>query len=88
VEHECVSECSMTTPLFSASHNPPKLMIPSLAMAEMTTLIATIYRNYRTTLHESFEGTSPGITSRFEVFRDDTLDRIQVSQEQKVISNF
>ncbi|KAL2062017.1 hypothetical protein VTL71DRAFT_6283 [Oculimacula yallundae] len=43
-----------------------------LAMAEMTTLTATIYRNYRTSVKAGTDQTSPGITSRFEVFYDET----------------
>ncbi|KAH7311101.1 putative benzoate 4-monooxygenase cytochrome P450 [Rhexocercosporidium sp. MPI-PUGE-AT-0058] len=43
-----------------------------LAMAEMTTLTAAIYRKYRTTVKAGTEHTSPGITSRFEVFCDET----------------
>ncbi|KAG4444014.1 hypothetical protein IFR05_000474 [Cadophora sp. M221] len=43
-----------------------------LAMAEMTTLTAAIYRTYRTTVKAGTENTSPGITSRFEVFCDET----------------
>ncbi|KAK0105015.1 hypothetical protein ONS95_004616 [Cadophora gregata] len=43
-----------------------------LAMAEMTTLTAAIYRTYRTKVKAGTEHTSPGITSRFEVFYDET----------------
>ncbi|KUJ08225.1 putative benzoate 4-monooxygenase cytochrome P450 [Mollisia scopiformis] len=41
-----------------------------LAMAEMMTLTAAIYRVYRTKVRAGTENTSPGITSRFEVFYD------------------
>ncbi|KXJ87268.1 putative benzoate 4-monooxygenase cytochrome P450 [Microdochium bolleyi] len=42
-----------------------------LAMAEMTTLIATVYRKYTTSVQERQKGLSPGITSRVEVFYDE-----------------
>jgi hypothetical protein len=48
-------------------------------MAEMTTLVAAIYRKYSTTLKAGFEEAAPGATSRFEVFSDDTYDLIAVS---------
>lgn len=44
----------------------------SLAMAEMTTLTAAVYRTYRTRVKEGTEDTSPGITSRFEIFYDES----------------
>ncbi|CAK7274948.1 hypothetical protein SEPCBS119000_006435 [Sporothrix epigloea] len=47
-----------------------------LAMAEMTTLLAAIYRKYRTRLHSKQQNASPGITSRFEVFSDETVPDI------------
>ncbi|KAI0485041.1 cytochrome P450 [Xylariaceae sp. FL0804] len=47
-----------------------------LAMAEMTTLMAALYRRYRTRLQPRQEGVSPGITSRFEVFHDETFSRV------------
>ncbi len=50
----------------------------SLAMAEMTTLTAAIYRIYRTKVKAGTEDTSPGITSRFEVFYDETKPRMKV----------
>ncbi|KAJ5775570.1 uncharacterized protein N7511_000581 [Penicillium nucicola] len=43
-----------------------------LAMAEMTTLVAAIYRTYTTTTKDDFDVISPGITSRYEVFYDET----------------
>ncbi|KAH8648326.1 putative benzoate 4-monooxygenase cytochrome P450 [Tricladium varicosporioides] len=43
-----------------------------LAMAEMTTLTAAIYKSYRTKVREGTEDTSPGITSRFEIFHDES----------------
>jgi hypothetical protein len=48
-------------------------------MAEMTTLTATIYRKYTTSVKEGMETTSPGITSRFEVFYDESLPYMEVS---------
>ena len=48
-------------------------------MAEMTTLTAAIYRKYTTAVKKSMETTSPGITSRFEVFYDETLPHMEVS---------
>ena len=52
----------------------------SLAMAEMTSLTAAIYRAYRSSLSPGTENTSPGITSRFEVFYDETLPEVKVGQ--------
>ncbi|KAL3417213.1 benzoate 4-monooxygenase cytochrome P450 [Phlyctema vagabunda] len=49
-----------------------------LAMAEMTTLAAAIYRVYHTNIQNGFEDTSPGITSRFEVFSDETMPKMKV----------
>ncbi|KAA6411096.1 MAG: benzoate 4-monooxygenase cytochrome P450 [Lasallia pustulata] len=48
-----------------------------LAMAEMTTLMAAVYRNYSTTIKPGYEGVSPGVTSRFEVFFDETFKQIE-----------
>ncbi|KAJ6139569.1 Cytochrome P450 E-class group I [Penicillium samsonianum] len=48
-----------------------------LAMAEMTTLVAAIYRKYRTTPMGDFGTVSPGITGRYEVFYDDTCSRMR-----------
>ncbi|CDM34075.1 hypothetical protein CBS147339_5607 [Penicillium roqueforti] len=48
-----------------------------LAMAEMTTLVAAIYRKYRTTPMGDFDTVSPGITGRYEVFYDDTCSRMR-----------
>ena len=50
----------------------------SLAMAEMTNLTAAIYRKYRTKVKKGTEDVSPGITSRFEVFYDETKARMKV----------
>ncbi|KAF2428615.1 putative P450 monooxygenase [Tothia fuscella] len=51
-----------------------------LAMAEMTTLVAAIYRKYSTTVKAGYEDSAPGVTSRFEVFHDDTF--AQVSEHE------
>ncbi|KAH7024414.1 putative benzoate 4-monooxygenase cytochrome P450 [Microdochium trichocladiopsis] len=47
-----------------------------LAMAEMTTLLTALYREYTTTEQERQKGSSPAITSRFEVFYDEKYERI------------
>lgn len=54
----------------------------SLAMAEMTTLTAAIYRVYRTKVRSGTENISPGITSRFEVFYDESKARMKVSDSE------
>lgn len=51
----------------------------SLAMAEMTTLVTTIYQRYSTSIKMGCEDVTPGITSRFEVFHDDMLEKVAVS---------
>ncbi|CAK7234512.1 hypothetical protein SEUCBS140593_008967 [Sporothrix eucalyptigena] len=45
-------------------------------MAEMTMLLAAIYRKYSTRLHAKQVNATPGITSRFEVFGDETLPTV------------
>lgn len=47
-------------------------------MAEMTTLAATIYQKYQTSLASGFEDVTPGITARFEVFQDDRYSKMMV----------
>lgn len=47
-------------------------------MVEMTTLTAAIYRVYKTRVRHGTEDTSPGITSRFEVFYDETMPQMKV----------
>ncbi|OKL56728.1 hypothetical protein UA08_07860 [Talaromyces atroroseus] len=49
-----------------------------LAMAEMTTLLAAIYRRYTTSECKRQRGVSPGITSRFEVFYDESQPRFKI----------
>jgi hypothetical protein len=48
-------------------------------MAEMTALVAAVYREYTTSLATGFEDKSPAITSRFELFYDETVPEIAVS---------
>ncbi|KAL6364456.1 hypothetical protein LRP88_01857 [Fusarium phalaenopsidis] len=48
-----------------------------LAMAEMTTLIAALYREYQTSIAPGFEDTTPGITARVEVFYDERFPTLQ-----------
>lgn len=47
-------------------------------MAEMTSLIAALYRKYTTRVKEGKENTSPGISSKFEVFHDETKRFVKV----------
>ncbi|PNH73305.1 hypothetical protein VD0001_g4263 [Verticillium dahliae] len=49
-----------------------------LAMAEMTTVTAALYRKYRTSIAPGFEGVAPGITARVEVFSDDRFAKTKV----------
>ncbi|KAI5456974.1 cytochrome P450 [Mariannaea sp. PMI_226] len=49
----------------------------NLAMAEMTTLTATLYREYTTSIAPGFEDVTPGITARVEVFFDERFPQIQ-----------
>jgi hypothetical protein len=51
----------------------------SLAMAEMTALVAAVYREYNTSIAPGFDDKSPAITSRFELFYDETIPQIAVS---------
>lgn len=51
----------------------------SLAMAEMTSLVAAVYQRYTTSLVPGFEHTSPAITSRVELFYDETQPKFAVS---------
>ncbi|GAD94318.1 benzoate 4-monooxygenase cytochrome P450, putative [Paecilomyces variotii No. 5] len=47
--------------------------VNSLALAEIKTLLASIYSSYRTTLAQEFKGLSPTATSRFELVYDDSF---------------
>jgi hypothetical protein len=44
----------------------------------MTTLTAAIYKAYRTRVRAGTENTSPGITSRFELFYDELMPHMKV----------
>jgi hypothetical protein len=60
--------------------NFPKLLTAvSLAMAEMTTLVATIYRRYHTSIATGFADKTPAITARVETFYDERFRAVQVS---------
>ena len=56
-------------------------------MAEMTTLVAAIYRKYRTTPMGDFDTVSPGITGRYEVFYDDTCSRMRVCSANIILED-
>jgi hypothetical protein len=58
----------------------------SLAMAEMTTLVAAIYRKYKTTPMGDFGTVSPGITGRYEVFYDETCSKMRVCSANMFLS--
>ncbi|KAH8716728.1 hypothetical protein GQ44DRAFT_713236 [Phaeosphaeriaceae sp. PMI808] len=45
-------------------------------MAEMA-LVPSIYRKYATNIVSHFDGVAPGITSRFEVFTDETFTQMK-----------
>ena len=47
-------------------------------MAEMTALVTAVYQEYSTAIAPGFENKSPAITSRFELFYDETLPKIAV----------
>ncbi|KAH0289030.1 putative P450 monooxygenase [Aureobasidium namibiae CBS 147.97] len=47
-----------------------------LAMAEMTVLVVAVYREYTTSIAPGFEDKSPAITSRFELFYDESVPKI------------
>ena len=53
--------------------------LTSFAMAEMTTLLAAVYKNYSTCIQERQKGISPGIISRFELLYDEAYENVQVS---------
>lgn len=54
------------------------LTLTSLAMAQMTTFLAALYRKYTTEPRDGFDIVSPGITSRFEVFYDESCSGVRV----------
>jgi hypothetical protein len=47
-------------------------------MAEMTTLVATIYRKYDTSIGAGFEDVTPAITARVEIFYEERFRAVQV----------
>lgn len=55
-------------------------------MAEMA-LVPSIYRQYSTSIRPDFEDVTPGITSRFEVFTDESFADVKVSLEPNVTSS-
>lgn len=58
-----------------------------LAMAEMTTLVTAVYEKYTTAIAPGFERKSPAITSRFELFYDETMPDYEVSTVIYLYSN-
>lgn len=58
-------------------------MTYSLAMAEMTALVVAVYREYTTSIAPGFEDKSPAITSRFELFYDESVPEIAVSPDHR-----
>jgi hypothetical protein len=48
-------------------------------MAEIAALVAAVYREYNTTIAPGFDYKSPAITSRFELFYDETVPQVAVS---------
>lgn len=51
-------------------------------MAEMTALVTAVYREYSTSISPGFDEKSPAITSRFELFYDETVPQIAVCSAQ------
>lgn len=47
-------------------------------MAEMTTLVAMLYRKYTTVTKGDFNVVSPGVTARYEVFYDEGCSGVRV----------
>jgi len=47
-------------------------------MVEMTTLVAAIYRKYRTITSGDYEIVSPAVTARYEVFYDEKCYKMRV----------
>lgn len=65
---------------FWAFSSGPRMCIGiHFAQAQMTTLVAAVYRKYHTSIAPDFEGKSPAITSRFELFFDNRFTNIAVS---------
>lgn len=55
-------------------------------MAEMTTLLAAVYREYTTREQERQKGSSPAITSRFEVFYDENFSKFTVRRGESAVA--
>lgn len=55
-------------------------------MAEMTTLLAAVYREFITHEQERQKGSSPAITSRFEVFYDESFSKFTVSHSKPAVT--
>jgi hypothetical protein len=49
-------------------------------MAEISTLVASMYRQYGTVVPSSLLTISPAITSRFEIFWDERYEEYKVNQ--------
>jgi hypothetical protein len=56
-------------------------------MAEMTALVTAVYREYETTIAPGFDDKSPAITSRFELFYDETVSEIAVSRSSMYLKD-
>lgn len=69
----------------ACGRNNIQLIFSSLAMAEMTTLTASIYRSYQTVPAPGYENITPGITSRFEVFYDVQVPEMKVCTRANVL---
>lgn len=53
-------------------------LVPSLALAEMKTLLVALYQRYSTTVSPEFRSLSPTATSRFELVYDDSYPIAEV----------
>lgn len=53
-------------------------------MAEMA-LVPSIYRLYSTNIRRDFEKAAPGITSRFEIFTDESFAEMEVSTPDSLL---
>jgi cytochrome P450 len=74
-EGDIISEADPKNRWFWAFSSGARMCIGMhLANAEMSTLAAAIFRKYETTVRDS--NASPGITSRYEVFCDETMPRV------------
>ena len=70
-----IPEADMRNRYFWAFSSGARMCIGMhLANAEMMTLLAAVYRKYSTTARHP--DTSPGITSRYEIFRDESMPKM------------